>query len=291
MSSLTQHPLSAAFPAMPSADLQALTDDIRAHGLRFPIIILSGMVLDGWHRATACRTLGIEPGTVAFDESLDPVAYVQSVNLNRRHLTGSQRGAAVVACSVWAESGSNQHTGGGEPSAPPQTVRAMAKTADVSPRTIQQNKKAQAAGLGDAVRDGKVSAKRAAEVADLPEAERGEAINHPEPKPLKTKASADVQALEARVEELTDALLESHTFSAALDEADKIIQADDRTAQAWAEVKRLKAEVVNLRARVTGLMNEKNDLIKDAKRWMKKAEGLERKFKALDKDETFAVGA
>ena len=99
---MNQHPLSAAFPAMDPRDLEILQADIQAHGLRHPIVIYGGMILDGWHRFQACTNLGIPPTSQPLGEGVDPVAYVQSVNLHRRHLTGSQRAAAVVACSAWA---------------------------------------------------------------------------------------------------------------------------------------------------------------------------------------------
>lgn len=80
----------------------------------------------------------------------------------------SKQTAAVVACCEWAKSGENRFTrAGGEPGSPPRkaaSVHQMAKDADVSERTIQQAKAAHAAGLGDQVRDGKLTAKRAAAV-------------------------------------------------------------------------------------------------------------------------------
>ena len=55
---LLQHPLSDAFPAMSLEDFQALKDDIEVTGQREPVIVLDGMVLDGWHRYRACSELG-----------------------------------------------------------------------------------------------------------------------------------------------------------------------------------------------------------------------------------------
>lgn len=65
----------------------------------------------------------------------------------------SQRAAAVVACSEWAQLGTNQHATGSEPASYPQTASQMATTANVSVKTIQQAKAAQKAGLGEQVRD------------------------------------------------------------------------------------------------------------------------------------------
>ncbi len=167
---LQQHPLSAAFPAMQKMDFDALTMDIAENGLHLPITMFDGMVIDGWHRYRACLESGAEPRFEQLPDDVDPAAFVRSRNLHRRDLTPSQRAAAVVACCAWAKAGMNQHTDvGGEPGSPPiATVPQMAKDADVSERTIQQAKSAHTAGLGEQVRDGKLTAKKAAELARPP---------------------------------------------------------------------------------------------------------------------------
>ena len=184
---MNQHPLSAAFPAMDPRDLEILQADIQAHGLRHPIVIYGGMILDGWHRFQACTNLGIPPTSQPLGEGVDPVAYVQSVNLHRRHLTGSQRAAAVVACSAWANDGNQPNQTPGVRLA---TNEDMAKAAEVHPSTIKAAKKAQEAGLGESVRDGKVTAKKAAEIAKLPEEDRQAAVDTPAPPAPRGKAKA-----------------------------------------------------------------------------------------------------
>ena len=173
MNYLTQHPLSAAFPSMDADDLEFLSQDITANGMYHAITVFDGMVLDGWHRYQACQKAGLEPRLQQLAESKDPVAFVKSHNLHRRILTPSQRAASVVACSEWARSGQPEQD---EDSSPVQTVAAMAKEAEVSERTIQQVKAAHEAGLGAAVRDGRVTAVTAAKIAKLPEAERERAL-------------------------------------------------------------------------------------------------------------------
>lgn len=197
--SMKRHPLSAAFPDMPEDDFANLVADIKAHGLREQGWTYEGMIIDGWHRFQACQQAGVR---FRYDEYKggDPIAFVKSRNLERRHLTASQKAAAVVACNEWAESGSNQHTksGGGEPGSPPRaTVAQMAKEAGVSSRTIQKAKTAQEAGLGDAVRDGALSVKAAAELA------KG---RDPGAKPAKKLDPKDrrIAELEAKVAELAD---------------------------------------------------------------------------------------
>ena len=94
-----QHPLSAIFPAMTAADFAQLRADIAANGLRQPIIIYDGQVLDGWHRYRACSETGTEILAEAFTGD-DRAAqdFVLSANLARRHLTTSDR--AIIAAKL-----------------------------------------------------------------------------------------------------------------------------------------------------------------------------------------------
>ena len=183
-----QHALSAAFPAMSADDLQALTDDISVNGQREPIVIFEGAVLDGWHRYQSCMSLGwaVDERTLPDDE--DPVAYVKSVNLKRRHLTGSQRSAAIVACSEWHPAHREKKSVATTDFRAP-TSAQLAKEADVSISTITHAKAAHTAGVGNAVRDGRISAERGAQIAKLPVAERAAAVDAPKPaKPLTATA-------------------------------------------------------------------------------------------------------
>ena len=205
-------------------DFEELIIDIDKNGLINPIVVHDDMVIDGWHRYKACEELNIEPHFINLDPKLNPVSYVISANIQRRHLTGSQRAAAIVACTKWVPRGGNQYTtGGSEPGSDALTVnKNLADAADVSDRTIRDAKRAHEAGLGDAVRDGVVTAKQAAQIAKLPEEQRAAALEappKPEPKPApkpepKSEAqvdSAEVDRLKARISELeaaNDALLE-----------------------------------------------------------------------------------
>lgn len=88
---LTFHEAAAIFPLLEGDDLAALAADIKEHGLQTPIELFEAKVIDGRNRATACRLAGVEPRTVAIQTD-DPVAYVLSANLHRRHLNETQRG-------------------------------------------------------------------------------------------------------------------------------------------------------------------------------------------------------
>ena len=91
------HPLADAFPLMEGEPFDELVADIKAHGLREPIAMYEGEILDGKNRYRAChkahvpfRTLTF-PGDFDLPPGADPLAFVISRNLHRRHLTVEQR--------------------------------------------------------------------------------------------------------------------------------------------------------------------------------------------------------
>lgn len=82
------HPAANIFP-LDDESIGSLADDIRKHGQQVPIELFAGQVLDGRRRWLACSIAQIKPATREVKPS-DPVAYVLSLNLHRRHLTPSQ---------------------------------------------------------------------------------------------------------------------------------------------------------------------------------------------------------
>ena len=83
------HPLAKLFPPMGLYEYKGLKADIERNGLRNPIVLLERRILDGWNRYCACLEIGILPVFVEY-EGDDPVGFVVSMNLNRRHLNPSQ---------------------------------------------------------------------------------------------------------------------------------------------------------------------------------------------------------
>jgi ParB-like chromosome segregation protein Spo0J len=277
---MKQHPLSAAFPAMPESEFRELILDIEKNGLRHPIITFEGQILDGWHRWQACQELGIKPTMEKLGKDMDPRAYVLSGNLHRRHLTGTQRSEAIVACSEWAPAGRPEKTPTGLGF---MTSKEMAKAAGVSEETIRQTKRAHEAGLGEAMKEGKVTAKEAAQVAKLPPEERQAALEAPKPKPEPKKAEPveDVAALKARIAvleeenaDLRDRLREMASdmegMQEELDAARRTLDAEDLLQQFNKEVKRYQELARVTQSRNNGLMNENADLTKRLKSALKK---------------------
>ncbi len=84
------HEAANIFP-LDEEHLDKLAQDIKQHGQLEPIRMLEGKILDGRRRFLACQKVGITPSTEEVSPD-DPVAYVLSLNLHRRHLSETQRG-------------------------------------------------------------------------------------------------------------------------------------------------------------------------------------------------------
>ena len=78
----TYHPACLLFPQLGKAELQELADDIKANGLRNPIVLYKGQILDGRNRSCACEIAGVEPRFVEWDGTGSPVEWVISENLS-----------------------------------------------------------------------------------------------------------------------------------------------------------------------------------------------------------------
>lgn len=96
------HPLCVLFPRMVDDAFLALTKDIRENGLREPIVVHDGMILDGGNRYRACLQAGVEPTFREFDGD-NLVTFVLSANLHRRHMTAGQQAAIVASAQDWAK--------------------------------------------------------------------------------------------------------------------------------------------------------------------------------------------
>lgn len=167
--SYEMHELCTAFPLMKNDQFMALVKDIRENGLLEPITLYKGKILDGRNRYTACVNAMVEPVFEEYDGD-DPVAFVISRNLSRRHLDESQR--AMVAAKL-------------------ANLKQGART-DLSP--IGERSQAQAAEL---LNVGKRSVERARAVIDDGEPELIEAVEQGE---IPVSVAADVAKLPEEVQ-------------------------------------------------------------------------------------------
>lgn len=102
------------FPMMADDELQELAADIKANGLREPLVVaevadgdgvVHDVLVDGRNRRAACEIAGVAPDVRRLNGE-DPTAYVLSANIHRRHMTKGQR-AMAVAMILPAEMGRN----------------------------------------------------------------------------------------------------------------------------------------------------------------------------------------
>jgi N6-adenosine-specific RNA methylase IME4 len=91
------HPLAELFPLMEGVAFDELVADIKANGLVHPLTVCDGMLLDGRNRLRACAEAGVQPIFDVYDGP-DPLAFVLSQNVARRHLDASQR--AMIAAKL-----------------------------------------------------------------------------------------------------------------------------------------------------------------------------------------------
>ena len=104
---LERHPLSKIWGDMPHDELMDLAADIKQNGVREPIVMHEGMILDGYHRAKACHHLKIHFPTREFDPfgDFDAVEFVISANALRRHLAPGDRAQAIVEALKFKDPG------------------------------------------------------------------------------------------------------------------------------------------------------------------------------------------
>jgi len=97
-------------PAMDPEQYEGFKQDISRNGLREPVYLWRGQVIDGRHRYQACEALGITP---RFDEldcaEQDLEALVDSLNHHRRHLTVSQLAMRAAVASRASTHGGYRH--------------------------------------------------------------------------------------------------------------------------------------------------------------------------------------
>lgn len=137
-------------------------NDIKVNGQRDPITVLDDQVIDGWHRYQACKQLGITPKAVKLAPDIDPVAFVISRNLHRRHLNASQRAVAVASCHEWKPERKPKANLAiiarlEKLESAPRTNKELAEIANVSERTISDAKTVIKAGKKDDVMEGRAT--------------------------------------------------------------------------------------------------------------------------------------
>jgi N6-adenosine-specific RNA methylase IME4 len=193
------HPLAEIFPLLEGAEFEELVADIRTQGkVHEPIVLHEGKILDGRNRFRASRKAGVVPRFETYSGS-DPLGYVISLNLKRRHLNESQR--AMVAAKL-ANMRQGERTDL-EPSANLRKVDQASAAAllNVSERSVTSAHAVREHGdpeLVRAVEAGQIKVSVAADIAtESPEQQR-EIVARGEREILKEAAKIRARKLEER---------------------------------------------------------------------------------------------
>lgn len=171
------HPAADAFPMMDPGQFKLLAADVRDRGQLESIKLVrvgdEDLVLDGRNRYKACLMFGVEPRFEHY-EGTDPVGYVVTLNMRRRHLDESQR-AMVAARLATLRDGQRQV---GQLAEVP-TQEAAAAMVNVGERSVRRAREVLAKGtpeLAQAVERGDVAVSQAAQMTKLEPAEQREVV-------------------------------------------------------------------------------------------------------------------
>lgn len=174
---LAHHPLAGLFPMLSDSELAELGEDIATRGQEQPVWLLDGKILDGRNRDEACHRIGIDAWTQDYAGD-DPLGFVLSLNLRRRHLNEVQRAMVAAKIVDWVN-GMNQTTGGAHVPA-----REAGRMLSISERAVKAMRRVREHGAGEliaAMEEGRISIKA------------GEAISH-----LEREAQAEVVRAEEK---------------------------------------------------------------------------------------------
>lgn len=230
MPTIKDHALACIFPLLSDADLAILAGDIEANGQQEPIWVYEDCILDGRNRYRACLLKGVEPRFADY-EGAEPLLFVISKNLHRRHLTEAQR--AMVAAEI-ANMNQGERTDL-EPSANLQKVSVAdaAKMLNVSDRSVATAKKVKDDAepeIVEAVKAGKLPVSTAAKASELPPKKQREIAKAKEPAKAareavkEAEAKAETKAEPVSVDPLDGFVGELNRVSRAVDALKKDIQ-------------------------------------------------------------------
>lgn len=167
---LEGHPFAAIFPMLAGEEAREFNAKVKADGVRVPVVLFEGKILDGRNRRRAAQLAGIMCPAEEY-VGADALRYVIALNLDRRHLTESQRAMVAAEAEGFMHGGARR----GEKLNAAMKREAAAKLVNVAPRSVARAAKVKAKGspeLVEAVRQGKVAVSAAAQAVDLPEADQ-----------------------------------------------------------------------------------------------------------------------
>jgi len=270
------HPLCALFPRMAGAEFEALKADIKANGLRQPIVTHNGMILDGGNRYAACMAVGVKPLMTEYTGS-NLVTYVMSANFHRRHLSAGQQAAIVASATDWAKA----QTHGGDRKADQQSLASL--------ETVKGRAALSGAGTTAQKQADKLAREKPEVAKQVAQGEKSlyQAVKESKPQKaepkLKPQPVAD-PALVAKLEDTQQAVailsedndrLSDRLAVAAMDATEEERAAAAETiAQLRSRVRALEIEMDAVKSSRDSLMRENNELKNQCARQRKQLDKL-----------------
>lgn len=201
-----EHEYATMFPPMLPSEYNDLKLDIAKNGLLVPIYLADGQIVDGRHRYRACRELGIEPKFENWDGKGSLAHFVIALNLNRRHLTTSQKANVAVKMLPMFEKEAKERQLAGVKLSDAEleeldknertSAGQVARVLGISGRSVATAKKLAeiAPDLSDAVSEGKMSLNKAlAQANERPNADgtpRIPVAREPKKPPMEERAGS-----------------------------------------------------------------------------------------------------
>jgi hypothetical protein len=188
------HEVANAFPLMEGADFDNLVQSIQETNLKHPIVLYEEKILDGRNRYLACKKAGraVTWADTYEYQGEDPIGEVMALNVERRHLTVSQRAmiAEVLANLKHGRPEKKIKVSSGDLFLPLITREEAAAKLQVSKGSFNRARTVKKHGtpeLAQAVKDGSVSLRAAADIVSLPHPEQAEIVKQG-PEAVKEKA-------------------------------------------------------------------------------------------------------
>jgi hypothetical protein len=160
------HPYANVFPLMKDEEFKQFKKDIKTNKLREPIVIYDTKILDGRNRYNACKELGFPIETKSLPVGTDPIAFVVSANIHRRHLKESQRAAIAAELATFMHGGDRSKAPIGA-----LTDAAAAKLLSVGERSVERAKSVlnkATPSIKSLVKNGELTVSAAEEAVKLP---------------------------------------------------------------------------------------------------------------------------
>lgn len=174
------HQLANIFPLIEGQAYKDLLTDVLNHGVREPIWIYEGKILDGRNRYRAATAMNV-PFEAKEYEGSDAAGFVISLNLHRRHLSEAQRGMVAAKLANLPAHRPAVNSANLQTSSVSQTDAA--EMLNVSTRTVASAKKIIEEApeeVTKAVERGDISVNLATQVLSLPEEDKAEIAAAPE---------------------------------------------------------------------------------------------------------------